>query len=452
VQCRERLDAASTPAPVGGPQAVPLRRSRLLRPGRIAERLPPALGDRNYRLFLGSVLASGFGTQIVAVAVGWQVYAIHGSAFDLGLIGLAEFVPQLALALPAGHLADRFPRRTVLAVSVALEAATTSLLIVVSVDGARELWPFLALATAIGAASVIGAPPQRALPTALAPPELLASAMALRSVVFQLAVVAGPALGGFLFAAGPVAAYATATGFLVISLVCTVALREPVARGTSIRATGLDGVLAGIRFIRRSPVILGAITLDLFAVLFGGAIALAPLYARTILHTGPLGLGLLRSAPAVGALAAGALLTHSPLRYPAGRTLLSVVAAFGVSMVVFGLSRSLPLSLAALAVSGFVDMFSMNIRATAVALATPDALRGRVLAVENVFIGASNELGAFESGAAAALLGPVAAVVAGGAITIGLAAVWRWVFPGLARIGRLEDLAPEQVEPVGSAM
>jgi predicted MFS family arabinose efflux permease len=387
------------------------------------------------------VLANGVGSQIVAVAVGWQVYAIHRSAFDLGLIGLAEFVPQLTLALPAGQLADRFSRRGLMAVSAALEALTTSLLILVSLEGARELWPFIVLAGAIGAAVVLGAPPGRALPAALAPPELLASALAIRSVTFQLAVVAGPALGGFLFATGPVVAYAASTALLLAGLVCTVLMRVPAAQ-PRVDTPGLGGVLAGIRFIRRAPVILGAISLDLFAVLFGGAIALAPLYARTILHTGPLGLGLLRSAPALGAVAAGAILARRPLRRAAGRTLLVVVAAFGASMVVFGLSRSLPLSLAALAVSGFVDMFSMNIRATAVALATPDALRGRVLAVENVFIGASNELGAFESGAAAALLGPVSAVVAGGALTIGLAAVWRWLFPALARVGRLEELRP----------
>jgi MFS family permease len=198
-------------------------------------------------------------------------------------------------------------------------------------------------------------------------------------------------------------------------------------------------------------VILGAISLDLFAVLFGGAIALAPLYARTILHTGPLGLGLLRSAPALGAVLAGALLARHGLRGPAGRTLLLVVGAFGASMIVFGISRSLPLSLAALAVSGFVDMISMNIRATAVALATPEALRGRVLAVENVFIGASNELGAFESGSAAALLGPVDSVVAGGALTVALAVVWRFIFPALARVGRLEELRPEPVGAAGAA-
>ena len=382
---------------------------------------------------------------MVQVAIGWQVYALHESAFDLGLIGLVEFVPLLALALPAGHLADRFSRRNLMAVSLALEGLTTSLLIVVSLAGARTLWPFLALAAAIGAAAALGAPPQRALPASLIPVELLASAMALRSVAGQTAVVAGPALGGLLFALSPVVPYATATAMVAGGLACTVAMREPPARSGTM-APGLGSVLAGIRFIRAAPVILGAITLDLFAVLFGGAIALAPLFARTILHTGPFGLGLLRSAPAVGALAAAAVLTRKPLRYPAGRTLLVVVAAFGACMIVFGLSRSLPLSLGALAVSGLVDMFSVNIRSTTVALATPDALRGRVLAVENVFISASNELGAFESGAAAALLGAVPAVVVGGAITIALAAIWRWVFPALAAVDRMEELIPVALE------
>jgi MFS family permease len=350
----------------------------------------------------------------------------------------------VALALPAGQLADRFPRRAIMAVSAALLTAASGLLIGVSLSGVHALWPFLALALTLGAAGVIGTPAQRALPAVLVPAELLASAMALRGIAFQLAVVAGPALGGLLFVAGPIVAYSCSGGFLALSLLCTLLLEVPPASGGP-PAPGLQSMLAGIRFIRRAPVILGAISLDLFAVLFGGAIALAPLYARTILHTGPVGLGLLRSAPALGAVIAGAALARGSHRRPAGRTLLLVVAAFGVTMIVFGLSRSLPLSLGALALSGFVDMYSVNIRATAVAVATPDPLRGRVLAVENVFIGASNQLGAFESGSAAALLGPVPAVVAGGAITIALAAVWRFAFPALARVGQLSDLAP--VEP-----
>jgi hypothetical protein len=327
-----------------------------------------------------------------------------------------------------------------MAASLALEAATTSLLIVISLEGAHSLWPFLLLAAGIGGATALGAPPQRALPASLIPTELIASAMAVRSTVWQASVVLGPAFGGLLFAAGPVVPYAVATALVAGGLVCMLAMGEPPRSPAA--APGLESVLAGIRFIRAAPIILGAISLDLFAVLFGGAIALAPLFARTILHTGPLGLGILRSAPAVGALAAGVLLTRRPLRRDAGRTLLVVVAAFGACMVVFGLSRSLPLSLAVLAISGFVDMFSVNIRSTTVALATPDGLRGRVLAVENVFISASNELGAFESGLAAALLGAVTAVVAGGIITVGLAAAWRFVFPALADVDRMEELVP----------
>ena len=386
------------------------------------------------------------------MAIGWQVYSIRRSALDLGLIGLVEFVPMLALALPAGQLADRFSRRGMMAVSAGLEALTTSLLVLVSAEGARSLWAFLALAGAIGAAAALGSPPQRALPAELVPVEQLSGAMALRGVSFQLAVVVGPALGGALFLASPLAAYATASAFLLASLLCTLALPAGGRRAGSAQAEGLGGVLAGIRFIRRRRVILGAISLDLFAVLLGGPIALAPLFARTILHTGPVGLGLLRSAPALGAVAAGTLLARSPLRRPAGRTLLLVVGAFGAGAVVFGVSRSLPLSLAVLAFMGFVDMFSVNIRATAVALATPDALRGRVLAVENVFIGASNQLGAFESGAAAALLGAVPSVVAGGALTILLALVWPLLFPELAAVRRLEELSPDAAGDAAGAL
>ena len=405
-------------------------------------RLPAALQARDYRLLWVSSLATGLGSQMVAVAVGWQVYSIHRKAFDLGLIGLAEFVPMLLLALPAGQLADRVSRRAIILASLALEVAVTSLLIVVSLDGATELWPFLTLAAAIGVAIAVSTPPGRALPPMLVPLDLMASAMALRSVGFQIALIGGPALGGLLFALRPEVAYGTATALLALGLVCVAFLHEPDSTPNS-EAPGIRSVLAGIRFIRRTPVLLGAITLDLFAVLFGGAIALAPVFARTILHTGPVGLGVLRSAPAVGAVIAGVILTRRPLRGNAGRTLLVVVAAFGASMIVFGLSHSFVLSFAALAVSGFVDMISMNIRSTTVALATPDQVRGRVLAVEMVFISASNELGAFESGAAAALLGAVPAVVAGGAVTIGLAAIWKWVFPALARIDRLEELRPD---------
>ncbi len=384
----------------------------------------------------------------MAVAVGWQVYAIHHDPLDLGLIGLAEFVPLLLFALPAGQLADRFPRKLVFAASIVLAAAVTALLLVVTLAGATSLWPFLALAGATGAASALGSPAGRALPPELVPSEMLASAMALRSTGVQAAVIAGPATGGLLFALRPELVYAAAVALLAVGLAATLALprRVLVVAATTPRPlAGLAGVLDGIRFIRRTPVLLGAIALDLFAVLFGGAVALLPLFARDVLHVGPVGLGVLRSAPAAGAVAAGVLLTHRPLRGNVGRMLLVVVAGFGASMIVFGLSRSFVLSLAALAASGFTDMVSMNIRSTTVALATPDLLRGRVNAVEMVFISASNELGAFESGAAAAILGAVPAVVVGGAATVAIAVVWHRLFPPLARLDRFEDLATAPV-------
>jgi MFS family permease len=418
-------------------EADPRRR----REGRL-ERLPPALRHRDFRFLWSALLAEGLGAQMAVVAVGWQVFEIRHSPLDLGLIGLAEFAPLPLLALPAGHLADRFPRRLLFAGATAVTILVALGLLLVSLNGADELWPFIVLAFAVGCANAVAVPPGRALPATVVPFDLIANAMALRSIAFQAAMIVGPAIGGLLFTIAPEAVYGAAALLLTIGFVCIILIREPPIEQMGEAAADLDTVLAGIRFIRRTPILLGAISLDLFAVLLGGAIALAPVFAQEILHTGPVGLGLLRSAPAVGALLAGVMIARRPLRTNAGTTLLVVVALFGVSMVVFGLSRWLPLSLLALAVSGFVDMISMNIRSTTVAMVTPDELRGRVLAVENVFISASNELGAFESGAAAALLTPVSAVVLGGIATIALAVAWSRFFPELSRIGRLEDLRP----------
>src|SRR4051812_15221458 len=269
-------------------------------------------------------------------------------------------------------------------------------------------------------------------------------AVALRSVAGQIAIVAGPAVGGLLFAISAEVVYAVAVTLLCIALVAVLGLRHRPAVVTE-RAPGFDELVAGVRFVLRTRILLGAIALDLFAVLFGGAVALLPVYARTILDVGPVGLGVLRTAPAVGALAAAVLLARRPLRRPAGPTLLLVVAIFGVAIVVFGLSNWFPLSLVALGVSGFADMISVNIRSTTAALVTPNELRGRVLAVEWVFISASNELGAFESGVVASLVGTMTTVVAGGLATIGIALSWTRLFPSLARMGRLEDLRPEPV-------
>jgi MFS family permease len=407
-------------------------------------RLPPVLRERDYTRLLSSSIAYGFGREMVFVAVGWQVYDISRNPFHLGLVGLAEFLPLFLFALPAGAIADRFSRKHVYIASLLIDAAITGALLVVSLSGAGSLWPFLALSFASGSSAALGNPAIRSMWPTLVPLPLLTRALALRSTVIQASVVTGPAIGGLLFAVSPEAVYATGAALMLTAALLTVPIRpRTIEQGpVEIVGTRLGSLLAGLRFVRRTPVLLGAISLDLVAVLFGGAVALLPLFARDILDVGPVGLGVLRSAPAVGALFAGIMLTRRPLQGVAGRKLLIVVALFGGSMVVFGLSRSFALSFAALAVGGFVDMISMNIRSMITALATPDVLRGRVNAVEMVFISASNELGAFESGAAAALLGAVPAVVIGGSLTILAAVVWPLLFPEMARIDRLESLHP----------
>jgi len=402
-----------------------------------------ALRIRDFRLFWLSSIATGFALSMAQVAVGWQVYELHGDPLDLGLVGLAEFVPLPLFALPAGHLADRLPRRSLFAASALVDLAVVAGLLVVTLNGPTQLWPFLLLAFGTGVASAFGAPPARALTPTIVPPELLPAAFATRSSGVQFAVIAGPALGGLLFSIEPELVYAAGCLLIVAALGCALAIRAGrVPAGTE--APSLDSVLAGVRLVRRTPVLLGAISLDLFAVLFGGAVALLPVFAKDVLDVGPTGLGVLRSAPAVGALLAGLWLARRPIERYAGRTLLLVVAAFGASMVVFGLSRSLWLSILALGASGAVDMASMVLRATIVPLVTPDALRGRVNAVEMVFISASNELGAFESGVAAALVGAVPAVVIGGIATIAVAVLWRRFFPQLADVDRLDELRPAE--------
>ncbi|HVU79459.1 MAG TPA: MFS transporter [Gaiellaceae bacterium] len=415
--------------------------------------LPAALHHTDFRRLWVSFICSGLALQMAQVAIGWQVYSIHGSAFDLGLIGLAEFAPVPLLALPAGQLADRLPRVPVVIVWGFCDAAVLGLLLVVTLHGAQQLWQFVALAALTGTLGALGNPAGRSLTPELVPEDLLPGALALRSIGGQASTIGGPALGGLLFAVRPSVVYVAGIVLLIASSVVLFPVKRPaaIAQLAGEPPPRLEALLAGIRFIRETPVILGAITLDLFAVLFGGAVALLPLFAKSILHTGPFGLGVLRSMVAVGALLAGLRLARKPLGGRAGRTLLTVVGVFGACMVVFGLSRWFWLSALALAVSGFVDMFSVNIRQTTVALATPNRLLGRVNAVESVFVGASNELGAFESGAAAALLGAVPAVVAGGVLTIGLALVWPKVFPALARVDRLSAASLREVLPVGGA-
>jgi MFS family permease len=410
----------------------------------VRHRLPPALRLRSFALLWTSSLANGLALQMIVVAIGWQVYAIHHDPLDLGLVGLAEFLPLPILALPAGQLADRFPRRIVVATGLAFQVAIAAVLVAITLAGAHELWPFLAVGVTAGVASALTNPAGRSLTPEIVPPELLPGAVALRSVASQVGIVVGPALGGVIFAVEPVAVYITAGSLFAVAVVTILGVSSRIAVTPATELTW-KSLSAGISFIVRTRMLLGAISLDLVAVLLGDSIALAPVFAATILDVGPVGLGALRAAPSAGALAAGLLLARRPLRFPAGSTLLVVVGVFGVTMIVFGLSRSLPLSLAALAVSGFADMISMNIRSTTVLLVTPLELQGRVSAVEWVFISASNELGAFESGAVASLIGATAAVVAGGAVMIGTAFSWRRLFPELARMGRLDELRAEPV-------
>jgi len=397
---------------------------------------------RGFALLWTALLTNGFATQMMVVAIGWQVYSIRHRPFDLGLVGLAEFLPLPLLALPAGQLADRVSRRSVAAVAAGLQVGIALILLAITAVGPHSIWPFLGVGLLAGITSAIGTPAQRSLTPELVPSELLAGAIALRSVASQIGVVAGPAVGGLIFAIEPLAVYAVAGTMLVVAGGVTLGLPRTVSRRGEERIDR-DSLVAGIRFITGTRVVLGAILLDLVAVLFGDAIALAPVFAKTILEGGPVVLGLLRAAPSAGALLAGLLITRRPLQFRAGRTLLLVVATFGAATIVFGLSRSLPLSLAMLAITGFVDMISMNIRATTVTMLTPISLQGRVSAVEWVFISASNELGAFESGAMAALLGATRAVVLGGALMIGFAGAWPRLFPPLARLGRLDELEPE---------
>jgi MFS family permease len=407
----------------------------------------PALRVRDYRHWWLALLAMQLGLQMLEVAIGWEVYAQHGSPLDLGWIGLAEFIPMFVLALPAGHLADRLPRRLVFGGALLLGMAVGLGLALLSRSGDTSVLPYLALATGAGVTMALGNPAARAMAPTLVPAAILPSAMTLRSIATQAGAVAGPALGGLIYGISPTVVYLLAAAMCLLAALSVMSMSSRPAADPAVAAAagepapaGLARVLEGLRFVRHSQILLGAILLDLLAVLFGGAVALLPVFARSILHTGPAGLGLLRAAPAVGALLAAAVLTGRPMARHAGRTLLVVVGLYGVSIVVFGLSRFYPLSLVALGVSGFVDMFSMNIRSTVAALATPDRLRGRVAAVEMVFISASNQLGAFESGLAAFLVGTVPAVVGGGAITVLIAVAWSRLFPELARVDRMQDL------------
>ena len=374
-------------------------------------------------------------SQIMTVALGWRVYALTGQALDLGLIGLVQFLPALLLALPAGHAVDRYSRRMILRACLALDTAAALLL---CVDGGRFGVAGLFLAAGLlGVAQSFEWPASSALLAGIVPRESYPRALAWNTSIRQVATIGGPALGGLLYGIGPTIAFATCAGAWAVAFV--LALGLPPAQALPRDKTTLRTVLAGLAFIWRRKEILGAISLDLFAVLLGGATALLPIYARDILFTGPVGLGMLRSAPAVGALIVSAALARWPLQRHAGKAMFAGVAIFGLGTCVFAVSQSFALSLAALAVLGASDMISVFVRLTLVQLRTPDAMRGRVTAVNGLFIGTSNQLGEFESGVTAALFGAVPSVLIGGIGTLAVVALWAALVPSLWKVDRLVE-------------
>ncbi|KAF1019732.1 MAG: Enterobactin exporter EntS [Paracidovorax wautersii] len=400
------------------------------------------LAQRAYMRFWGTRLFGTAGTQMLMVAIGWQMYELTGSAWDLGLVGLYQFEPALLLTLVAGHVADRFHRARIVACCLAVAATVALMLVTATQEGwvNREL--LLGVSVLLGMVRAFQMPAQQALTPMLVPPALLPRAMAFASAGLQGAIIGGPALGGVIFVAGASAVYAASALSFIIGCSLMVGLRyHYVPQGK--QPMSMETLLAGVRFIWHRKPVLGAISLDLFAVLLGGAVALLPMFAKDILHTGPWGLGLLRASPAAGALLMSIALTRWPLERKVGQRLLGAVAMFGVATLVFAISRNLVLSMLALAVTGAMDMVSVVVRQTLVQLETPDHMRGRVSAVNSVFIGASNQLGEFESGATAALLGPVGSVILGGVGTIAVALAWRRLFPSLALRDRLHEPAPE---------
>jgi len=380
-------------------------------------------------------LAGVMANQMLMVALAWHMYDITGSAWDLGLVGLFQFVPALLMTLPAGHLADRLHRGRIFATCMLLQAGVALLLVLATRGGfaTREL--ILSISVVLGMARAFQMPAQQALTPLLVPQELLQGAIALSSSGMQAAVICGPALGGVLYVAGATTVYASSLLLFLLAGGLTLVVRY--RHQASTLAANWGTVLAGVAFVWQRKLLLGATSLDLFAVLLGGATALLPIYARDILHTGPEGLGLLRAAPAAGALLMSLVLMRWPLKRHVGHRLLGAVAVFGLATVVFGLSSHFWLSLLALAITGAADNISVVTRLTLVQLETPDAMRGRVSAVNSIFIGASNQLGEFESGATAAWLGPVLSVVAGGVGTVLVAAAWLRLFPTLARRDRM---------------
>ena len=391
----------------------------------------------NFRHYLAGRLLATAASEMQAVAVGWQVYGITHRPLDLGLVGLAQFLPGILLFLPAGHTADRVPRQRILQSCAAAFSVCSALLLAFTLRGLVSVYPIYGVLLLNGLVRAFNFPAAQAFLPLLVKEEHFPNAVTWNSSSIQGAMVLGPVAGGLIYglAGSPIPVYAAAAAAYLCAVALFSLIRvEGVERP---RGASLAIVLEGLRYIWRNQLILGAISLDLFAVLLGGAVALLPVYAREILNAGATGLGVLRSAPGAGAVLMAIVVAHRPLRQRAGAIMLWCVAGFGVFIVVFGTSRSMPLSLAALVMVGACDMVSVIVRHTLVQLGTPDDMRGRVSAVNMVFIGASNEVGQFESGLTAQWFGTVPAVIVGGVGTVAVVALWSWLFPSLRKVDRL---------------
>jgi len=403
-----------------------------------------AFSHREFNLFQTAKIFAVLASQMQSVAIGWQVYAITGRPMDLAWVGLAQFFPALLLSLVTGHAADRIERRRILmACHGAMAILSIALLVLARSGGAHpHLLPIYAVLVGVGVARAFQGPAGQSLLPSLVPVSHFANAVTWGSFLWQATMVIGPTLGGILYATagGPGLVYGLSAGWSLGAFVMLAAMK-PIARVARPEPVTRKSLLAGVRYVRGNQIVLGAISLDLFAVLLGGATALLPVYARDILHLGPWALGTLRSAPAVGAAVTGLALAVRPIERRAGAKMLACVGLFGVATIVFGLSHSFALSLLALTLVGASDMVSVVVRSSLVQLATPDAMRGRVSAVNMVFIGASNELGEFESGLTAQWFGAVPSVVLGGVGTLLVVALWAWRFPRLGHVDRLQDAA-----------
>jgi MFS family permease len=393
----------------------------------------PILRQANVRFFVAARMAMAFSMQMQNVAIGWYVYTLTNDPLSLGFVGLAQFLPAVLLILAIGHAADRFDRRLVIVICLAVQALASLALLPLIFGAAPKVGPIYAIVFILGAARSFSAPALSALLPNIVSLDDFPRAIAITTSTMQIAMIVGPAAGGLLLAWNGVALFGIAAALHLIGAALIFSVKARPTYAEESKATGLQGILAGFSYLRSNHFLLGAISLDLFAVLLGGVTALLPIFARDILQVGPTGLGLLRSGPAAGAVLVGLCLAHRPLRRRVGATMLWCVAGYGAATILFALSTSFWLSIAAMIALGGFDVVSVVVRQTMVQLGTPDATRGRVSAINHVFIGASNQLGDFESSVAAALFGAVSAALIGGIGTLIIVGLWAWLFPELRR-------------------